>query len=74
MLLKICKIVLEKDIVISSLKLAIVVGSVLNLINQGEYLVSFQWEAISWSKFALTFVAPYLVSSYASVRMRLLAD
>ena len=71
MLLKICKIALEKDIVISSLKVALFVGSVLNIINQGDVLFKMQFENLNWFKALLTFAVPYLVSTYASVRMRL---
>jgi len=74
MLLKICRIALERDIVISSLWVALVVGSILNLINQGEILLSFQLGELNWLKFILTFAVPYLVSTYASVRIRLLKD
>jgi len=74
MMLKICKVAFEKDIVISSLKVALVVGSILNLINQGEILLSFQLGEINWLKLTLTFAVPYLVSTYASVRIRLLKN
>jgi len=39
MFLKICKTILEKDIIISSLKVALVVGVILNLINQGIFYI-----------------------------------
>jgi hypothetical protein len=71
MLLKICKIALEKDIVMYSLKVAIVIGSVLNIINQGEVIFKMQFDKVSWYKLILTFAVPYLVLIYASVRMRL---
>ncbi len=59
MILKICKTIFEKEIVISSLKVAMIVGIILNLINQGEILFSFQFEKINWYKLVLTFVVPY---------------
>ena len=71
MLLKICKTIFEKDIVISSLKVALVVGVILNVINQGDVLFSMQIEKINWWKLLLTFAVPYIVSTYASVRVRL---
>ncbi len=71
MLLKICKTIIEKDIVISSLKVALVVGIILNLINQGDVLISMEFEKINWFKLLLTFAVPYLVTTYASVKERL---
>ena len=67
---KIINIALEKDIVISSLKVALVVGCILNIINQGDALVHMNLESISWFKLGLTFVVPYMVSTYASVRVK----
>jgi len=50
------------------LKIAVVVGTVLNLINQGDALVS---EAdINWAKLMLTFAMPYAVSTYGAVSVR----
>ena len=71
MFLKICKTALEKDIVISSLKVALVVGVILNIINQGDVFFSSEFNKINWVKLILTFAVPYLVSTYASVRTRL---
>ncbi|PHS66889.1 MAG: hypothetical protein COB12_05515 [Flavobacterium sp.] len=72
MFLKICKTSIEKDIVIYSLKVALVVGVILNLINQGDVLFSMQLEKINWFKLLLTFAVPYLVTTYASVKERLI--
>ena len=54
-----------------SLKVALVVGTLLNLINQGDAL----WgaAAVNWVKLALTFAMPYLVSTYGAVAFRLSA-
>lgn len=43
---------------------AIVVGTALNLINQGPEMLSGKWPVI-W-KLALTYVVPFLVASYGS--------
>jgi hypothetical protein len=50
---------------------AVVVGSVLNLINQGDAL----WGAasVNWSKLALTFCVPYFVATYGAVTAGLAA-
>lgn len=52
-----------------SLVIALVVGTILNLINQGDALVS--GAAPSWPKIALTYIVPYLVSTYGAVTARL---
>ena len=48
----------------SALLVALLVGSLLNLINQGEAL----WSAapIDWLKLALTYCVPFFVSLYGS--------
>lgn len=44
---------------------AVVVGSVLNLINQSDAI--FGPKAIDWGKLLLTFIVPYLVSTHGAV-------
>jgi hypothetical protein len=53
-----------------SLFAALVVGTILNLINQGDAL--FGTVPVNWFKITLTYFVPYAVSTYgaASVRMR----
>jgi hypothetical protein len=52
-----------------SLIVAIVVGTILNLINQGDAV----WGAapLNWTKIVLTYVVPYCVSTYGAVSYRL---
>ena len=47
-----------------SIVVAVVVGTALNLINQGPEMLSGKWPVI-W-KLALTYVVPFLVASYGS--------
>ena len=49
-----------------SMKIALVVGTALNLINQGDAIVT-DIGAVVWWKLALTIVVPYLVSTYGAV-------
>lgn len=51
-----------------SLKVALIVGTALNLINQGDAL--FGQAQISWIKLVLTFAMPYVVSTYGAVAAR----
>jgi hypothetical protein len=52
-----------------SLRVALVVGTLLNLINQGDAL--FEAEPLNWWKLLLTFAMPYAVSTYGAVSFRL---
>ena len=47
-----------------SLAVALVVGSILNLINQGDALTVLN--GVVWWRVALTFCVPFLVASYGS--------
>ena len=51
-----------------SLRVALVVGTVLCLINQGDALLGGE---VNWAKAALTYVVPYLVSTYGAVSFRM---
>jgi hypothetical protein len=55
-----------------SLAVALVVGSILNLINQGDRL--FAGQPIDIAKLVLTYLVPYLVSTYGAVSYRLAAE
>jgi hypothetical protein len=48
-----------------SLAVAVIVGSILNLINQGDAL----WSSapLDWTKFLLTYLVPYCVATYGAV-------
>lgn len=50
-----------------SLYVAIVVGTVLNLINQGDALLA--GESLDYLKLVLTYAVPYLVATYGAVTM-----
>lgn len=54
-----------------SLTVALIVGAILNLINQGDALLGNS--DISLVKMALTFVVPYCVATYGAVSYRLKA-
>jgi hypothetical protein len=61
-------IALEPGIQKRSWIVAIVVGSILNIINQGDAL--FNGNAIVIWKLALTFCVPYCVATYGAVSAR----
>ena len=47
----------------------IVVGTLLNLINQGDTL--FAGRKLDWVKLVLTYIVPYCVTTYGAVSFRL---
>ncbi len=59
------QIALNPDIVKRSLMVSIVVGTVLNIINQGDVLLGKQ--SLQIGKCILTYIVPYLVATYGSV-------
>jgi hypothetical protein len=52
-----------------SLAAAVVVGTILNLINQGDAL--FGSRHLDWLKLGLTYIVPYCVATYGAVAFRL---
>ncbi len=59
---------LEPAIVRSSLRVAVVVGTLLVLINYGDRLGAGGLGPVEWVKILLTYCVPYGVSTYAAVR------
>lgn len=62
-------IVFERGIVRRSLIIGLIVGTVLNLINQGDALLT-GGALVAW-KIVLTYCVPYCVSTYGAVTARL---
>jgi len=55
-----------------ALMMALVIGTILNLINQGDALL--HGTSLNWLKIALTYITPYLVSTHGAVAARLHAE
>ncbi len=62
---KLLPLIFRRDIVTRSLVIAVVVGTILNLINQGDVLSGSV--AFNWIKCILTYMVPYCVSTYGAV-------
>lgn len=69
MIMRFLSYALEDGIPRRSFGVAAVVGTVLNLINQGDAMVG--GRALDWTKIALTFIVPYCVATYGAVSYRL---
>lgn len=63
------RIALSTPIVTNALEVSAVVGTVLNLINQGGAL--WAGEAVSWPHVALNYLVPYCVATYSAARNQL---
>ena len=59
-------VALSRHIVLNALKIAFVVGSLLNLINQGDNLL--HGSGISWFHLLLNYLVPYCVASYSAAK------
>jgi hypothetical protein len=66
---EICGLCLADGIPRRSLWVAIVVGTILNLINQGDALLG--GATINIAKLLLTYAVPYCVATYGAVSFRL---
>ena len=60
---------LSDGIPLRSACVALVVGTILNLINQGDAI--FTASSVNWMKIVLTHFVPYAVSTYGAVSYRL---
>ena len=58
----------SRNVVIRALKIALVVGTLLILINHGQALLNFDMSITRWIQIALTYCVPYAVSTYSSVQ------
>ncbi len=50
-----------------SLKIAATVGSMYNLINQGDVILAGDFANVNYIKLTLTYMTPFFVATYASV-------
>lgn len=55
------------DVVNRSLRVAVVVGTILGLINNWDRLIPYTLDVTAWVKIGLTYCVPFCVSTYASV-------
>ena len=62
----------DRATLIGGVKVALVVGTVLNFINQGDRLLSMRFDEVVWWKVGLTYLVPFCVSVYSAARIRML--
>lgn len=54
----------------SALPIAFLVGTVLNLVNQGEIILA--GDAVDWLRLLLNYLVPYCVASYSAAKNELM--
>ena len=64
-------IAISKPIVLRAIKISLIVGTLLNLINQGDAISSLNIENIHLFKFFLTYLVPYGVTTYTATALKL---
>jgi hypothetical protein len=64
-----CRCAVSDGVPRRSLCVALVVGTILNLINQGDALLGAA--QISWIKIVLTYLVPYAVCTYGAISYQL---
>ncbi|MGE0852597.1 MAG: nitrate/nitrite transporter NrtS [Hyphomicrobiaceae bacterium] len=66
-----CACALSDGVPLRSLCVALVVGTVLNLINQGDAILTMGH--VNWIKVALTYCVPYAVCTYGAVSSQIVS-
>lgn len=61
----------ERATLIDAIKVALLVGAILNIINQGDALMGNGETQVHWPKLILTFCVPFCVSVYAATRAKI---
>lgn len=65
------KIATSSGVMKRALKVTLIVGIILNLINQGEVLINLELANLNFTKFFLTFLVPYSVTTYTAMALKL---
>jgi len=58
----------RRDIFTRALRVGLIVGTILALINHGDRIIGGTLDMDSWSKIILTYLVPYSVSTWSSVQ------
>ena len=61
----------DRDIILNSIRISLIVGTILNFINQGDKIISVNLESINYFKVILTYCIPFMVSSYTAISMKM---
>ena len=65
-----CEIAVSSSVIKRAIKVSIIVGTTLNLINQGEVILLLDLANIDFIKFSFTYLIPYSVTTYTATAMK----
>jgi hypothetical protein len=65
------RVATETSVIKRSLKVMVSVGTVLMLINNGDYLLNGDFDMLNMGGITLTYLVPFSVATYSSVASRL---
>jgi hypothetical protein len=63
------ELALSKRVAFNAIRIALFIGTLLNVINQGAAILA--WHGIAWGHVALNFVVPYCVATYSATKNEL---
>lgn len=61
----------DKRNILLAIKMSLVVGTLLNCINQGECLVNQEFDQLNIPKLLITYTVPFFVSIYSTTMIKL---
>ena len=66
-----CAVAGSTPVIQRALKVSLTVGTLLNIINQGDVLISLHFEELHTIKLLLTYLVPYSVATYTATAMNM---
>jgi len=61
----------DSQTITQSIKISIVVGTILNIINQGDFIFNMMFDSINYFKLFLTYLVPFCVSTYTAITINM---
>lgn len=65
-----CDIATSSGIINRAIKVSLIVGTILNLINQGDAMMSLNLDSINILKLIFTYLVPYSVTTYTATALK----
>ncbi len=66
-----CEVASSSHVLVRAIKVSLIVGTLLNLINQGDILISLEFEKLHLIKLFLTYLVPFSVATYTATALNL---
>ena len=65
-----CEIAISPSVINRAIKVSLIVGTALNLINQGGAIIELDFQSVNILKLLLTYLVPYSVTTYTATAMK----